>query len=142
MLVQSPRGLGDVHHEVGTALQLVGDTERGSDEPEIHAFELTATEQREAFVLDRVPEAVDGVVVVDHTLGRDEVTVYESFGARRDRIRGERRQPHDAKRQVTKPRRPLPCLHNPHHRRVWPRLAATLWSVSLLFTFWQRCSYG
>ena len=79
---QAPGGLGHVDHEVGAALELVGDAHGHADEPEVGGAHAGQAEDAQALVLDRVAERVDGVVV-----GHDPV------GARRGRRRGGPRCP-------------------------------------------------
>ncbi len=68
MIAEAPGGLGDVDHQVGAALQLVGDTKGGGDEPYVSGIETSIAEECEALVLDGVAQGVDGVVVVDDLL--------------------------------------------------------------------------
>ena len=74
MTAEAPRGLGDVDHEVGAALELVGDPERARDEPDVSgARGRPSPRSAQALVLDGVAHRVDVVVVVDDLLGAGEV---------------------------------------------------------------------
>ena len=87
MTAESPRGLGDVDHEVGAALQLVSHLERAGTEPDVSGLEAAIAEESEALVLDAVANRVDVVVVVDHLLRAGEVGFDEGIGAGGDRAR-------------------------------------------------------
>ena len=98
--VQPPGGAGDVHHQVGAALELVGDAQRHPDEAQVGRAQAGEADDPQALVLDRVAQRVDGVVVGDDPVGVVEVTVEEGLGARTDGVEGQRRQAHDVEAHV------------------------------------------
>ena len=100
MRIQPSRGLGDVDHEVAAALQLVRDAERAGTEPDISVLEAAVAEEGEALVLDRVPNRVDVVVIVDDLLGAGKIGLDERVGAGRDRPGRERSEADDAEGQI------------------------------------------
>ena len=133
MRTESPGGLGDVHHQIGTALQLVGDTQRGRHEPHISCVELAIAEEREALVLDGVPHRVDGVVVVDDPLCLREVGGEQGIGSGGNRVGRERCQPNDSERQLAEL-----CVDGHHlHGSIIGRARTRLASPFRLFA---RCS--
>ena len=89
MRVEAAGRLGDVHHEVGAALELVGDAHHRHEESQIGGERLLAGEQEEGAILDRVRELVDHVVGFDDLLGRVEVAVEQRLRAAGDLFGGE-----------------------------------------------------
>ena len=82
--------LGDVDHEVGTALELVPDAHHGDEEPQVGRDRLLAREEQKRAIFDGVGEIVDLVVVLDHLLRGREVAVEQCRGTARDRFCGQR----------------------------------------------------
>ncbi len=95
--------LRHVHHEVGTALEIVSHTERDRDEAQVAGRETCGAEDPEALVLDGVSQGVDGVVVADDGVGLDRVLLRQRGGGADDRVDGQRRQVHDLDPQVVDP---------------------------------------
>ncbi len=91
---------GDVDHEVGTALQLVGDAQSHPDEAEVGGAETREGDDPQALVLHRVPERVDGVVVGHDPVGMVEITCDEGLGAGADGVEGQRGEPNDVETHV------------------------------------------
>ena len=94
--IEAARRLGDVHHEVGAALELVATRitvtrKRRS----VATGDCVREDQEERAVLDRVRELVDPVVGLDDLLGRGEVAVEQRLGAGGDRLGGERGESDD-----------------------------------------------
>ena len=89
MRVQPAGRLGHVHHEVGTALELVTDAHHRHEEPQVGRDRLLAREQQEHAVFDRVGQVVDGIVVLDDGVGGREVAVEQRLRAAGDLLGGE-----------------------------------------------------
>ena len=125
--VQPPGGAGDVHHQVGAALEFVGDAERDPGEAQVGRGQTREADDPQALVLDRVAQRVDGVVVGDDPIGVVEVAGEERLGARTDGVEGQRREAHDVEAHVVDARPDLGVRLLGHDLRgdhdlimVWP----------------------
>jgi hypothetical protein len=101
--IQASGRLRDVHHEVGTALELVRHAHHGDEESQVGGERLLAREQQERAVLDGVRQFVDDVVGLDDLFRGIQVAVEQRLRTTGDRLRGESGEADDVGAQLVEP---------------------------------------
>ena len=95
MRVEAARRLGDLHHEIADALDLVDHAQDRHEHAEVDRHRLLARQEVVGALLDRVHQVVDGHVGLDHALDRGEVGVEQGGRPGLDGLRRQRAEPDD-----------------------------------------------
>ena len=95
MAVDAPRRFADVHGEVGRALDVGDDPQRGHDTAQVAGDRRLQREQLVAALFQLEGLGVDGIVAEDHVLGALEVLAEQDLRGMLDVLGDARRQPGD-----------------------------------------------